>query len=333
MRNARSFYYYFWQIQKSYSGRTLSLPLYRHFRNLSPTTFAIYDIMSKPDRMKTRDAVFTVLAMCVVLFVFQERKALSGMTLGQAQLNSNDQDDFAKAASMVYMKILDQETSLTGTSSRNDFVLKDWKKQTNGGLTDEDRVLLSKLYRNANSVFEYGLGESTYIANEVGVARYAGIDSDVAWVDRTRRSVSKHFRFYYGDVGDTVAWGYPTDPDLAKSVWQYQVAPLQAEMEAFDVYMVDGRFRIPCVFLSFLHASSRGANPKDTIVLIHDCYKKGLSDEKHKALRASRHYHVLDETLELVDHSHQLLCVYKRKESTTDDMLLDFYRRYQDDWS
>jgi hypothetical protein len=290
-------------------------------------------------RVKIREAIFTILALCAVLFIVQERKSLSELTLGSSVSSvsssgigfADDEDDFVKAATMVYGKIIREEGTILDRSDRHDFQLKEWTKQTNGGLTDDDRKLLAKMYRKADSVFEYGLGESTYIANEVGVARYAGIDSDVAWVDKTRKSVSDHFRFYYGDIGNTGTWGFPKNADLAKSIWQYQVAPLQAELQPFDVYMVDGRYRIPCVLLSFLHASSRGADPSDTIVLLHDCYKKGLSDESHKNL--NRHYQVLDAILEVVDHSRQLLCVYKRKKNTSDDMILDMYKQYQDDLS
>ena len=38
--------------------------------------------------------------------------------------------------------------------------------------------MVGKICRQAQSVFEWGLGESSYIAAEVEVPRYGGIDSD-----------------------------------------------------------------------------------------------------------------------------------------------------------
>ena len=239
------------------------------------------------------------------------------------------ENSFDIAAALMYDKIVQGMAS--STPPRNEFVLDQWKQRTTGGLVNADRVLLAKYYRQANSVFEYGLGESTYIANHVGVPRYAGIDSDVAYVDGVRQNVSSHFRFYYGDIGDTGAWGMPLDSKLPKSVWQYQVAPLQSELLPFDVYMVDGRFRVACVLLSFLHASARGAAHDATIVLMHDCDQPGFSPPTlHKRI-GIRNYTVNDDILQLKDHSRKALCVYQRKSSTTDAMLLERYKIYATD--
>jgi hypothetical protein len=238
---------------------------------------------------------------------------------------------FDKAAYNTFKDIVqEQSAKIKLGMKRQNFDLSAWDKQTNGGLQDADRILLAKLYRQADSVFEYGLGESTYIADHVGVPKYAGIDSDVIWVDQTRKKVSPHFRFYYGDTGTTGEWGMPEQIDLTKNVWQYQLAPLEAELEPFDVYMVDGRYRVPCVLLSFLHASARGANHQDTIVLMHDCNQPGYSPSNLERDHIGyRNYTVNDDILDLVDHSRDRLCVYKRRKTTTDDMLLERYEKYK----
>ena len=71
-----------------------------------------------------------------------------------------------------------------------------WKRK-NGGLSDVDRQVLGNLYFKANSVFEFGLGESTLIAAKTGVPRYSGVDSDPNWVSNTRKEAGMdHFRFY-----------------------------------------------------------------------------------------------------------------------------------------
>jgi hypothetical protein len=203
---------------------------------------------------------------------------------------------------------------------RQKFDVKTWDKTTTGGLTNKDRTLLAKIYGDANSVFEYGLGESTYIANHVGVTRYAGIDSDAAWVANARKTVATHFRFYFADIGETLRWGFPKEK-LPKSVLDYQVIPLISEPQPFDVYMVDGRWRLPCLLLSFLHAHARGADPSQTTVLLHDCVKKHL---RHKEKERS-HYLKVDELLDLVKHSGDKLCAYRRKPATTDEELYDLW--------
>jgi hypothetical protein len=240
---------------------------------------------------------------------------------------------FEKATTTVYDTILHDKDVATVRKRQPpvQFRLSSWQSQrTDGGLKDNDRVLLAKIYGQAHSVFEYGLGESTYLANYLQVPRYAGIDSSSEWVEMVKKRVSDHFRFYFADVGTTLAWGVPADPNIPKTVWQYQLAPLQSELEPFDVYMVDGRWRTACVLASFLHASARGARHTDTIVLLHDCVQPLHS--QGEVLEATRkNYTANDDILELVDHSKSRLCVYKRKTTTTDAMIWARYMKYKND--
>jgi hypothetical protein len=215
------------------------------------------------------------------------------------------------------------------------FNITTWDRKTTGGLTDRDRSLLSRIYGQAESVFEYGLGESTYIADHMGVQRYAGIDSDAAWVANARSNVSPHFRFYFADIGPTRAWGYPQDAKLPKSILGYQLAPLIVEPLPFDVYMVDGRWRFPCMLASFLHASSRGADPAQTTVLLHDCTDETLfqpvqsgGQQQTRSPPIRKEYRWADHLLDMVDHSGALLCVYKRKSETTDAQLLELWEQH-----
>jgi hypothetical protein len=208
---------------------------------------------------------------------------------------------------------------------RNKFDVETWNKTTTGGLTSKDRTLLAEIYGGANSVFEYGLGESTYIASHVGVPRYAGIDSDAAWVANARLSVATHFRFYFADIGETKPWGFPREK-LPKNVLDYQVIPLISEAQPFDVYMVDGRWRLACLLLSFLHAHARGADPSHTTVLLHDCIEQHLTPKY-----ARRNYRKADDLLDLVKHSGDKLCAYRRKPATTDEELYNLWLEFFDE--
>jgi len=206
-----------------------------------------------------------------------------------------------------------------------------WPHRSQGGLLDPDRHMLERIYRNANSIFEWGLGESTHIAAAVGggggggggVTRYVGIDSDPLYVQDTRTAVQQrhaaaaHFRFLLGDVGPTRDWGFPETP-LPKNVWTYQIAPLASEPAAFDVYFVDGRYRVACLLAAFLHASSRGSSftgttAPDTVVLVHDCDRAG--------------YHIVDPLL-IKHESGGLLCHYTRRKDTSDAQLLALWMKH-----
>jgi hypothetical protein len=201
-----------------------------------------------------------------------------------------------------------------------------WDQKGDGGLTDRDREMLGRIYGAADSVFEYGLGESTRIAARVGVPAYAGIDSDPNYVADTRARVPSHFRFYFGDIGKTRMWGFPTQ-NLTKAVWDYQLAPLLAEPHPFDVYMVDGRYRFPLLLASFLHAEARGeANLTRTVVLVHDCWRPPYH-------RADPHLELFERTTdteagEEADH----LCAYRRRPDTRSEDLVALWRQTFVDW-
>jgi hypothetical protein len=211
--------------------------------------------------------------------------------------------------------------------NRPKFDIDYWEKESNltthGGLSRMDRIKMADYYYKAESVFEFGLGESTYLANYMGVQRYAGIDSDPVWVSMTRENVSNHFRFYFGDVGLTGAWGFPYETSLPKSILNYQLAAFIVEPKPFDVYLVDGRWRLPSLVASFLHASARGAPHHHTIGLLHDCRPRGpkYEDDRPK-------YKLADHLLEVVDHSGSRLCVYKRRAETTDKQLVEIWHKY-----
>jgi len=212
-----------------------------------------------------------------------------------------------------------QDTVQPMPSTRPEFSLSGWSRG-GGGLSDKDRLKLGEIYRQANSVFEYGLGESTKIAHAVQVPRYAGIDSDAVWIANARKSVSPHFRFYLGDLGTTREFGYPVQSE-AKNPLQYQLAPLLAEDQAFDVYMIDGRYRMACLLAALLHASARGADPSHTIVLMHDCVVEGISPDELYNIQNRPQYRLADHLLDRIDHSGDALCVYKRKPTATDEDL------------
>lgn len=227
------------------------------------------------------------------------------------------QNSFEKIVQTAYAKATAPKS---GRRKKRNFNITWWEEEsgrtTTGGLTTEDRILLAEIYGNAESVFEFGLGESTYLANYLQVPRYAGTDSDPTWVANTRMNVAKRFRFYFSDIGSTKEWGKPQDKGLKKNILNYQLGPLIVEGAPFDVYMVDGRYRLPSALASFLHASSRGGDPAKTIVLIHDCYPGGTKRQN---------YFSANHLLNLTMHSGNALCVFQRFPNATDAQLEELW--------
>jgi len=203
-----------------------------------------------------------------------------------------------------------------------------WRGRTDGGLNDADRLLLAEAYAGAASVFEFGLGESTFIAAQVGVERFSGVDSDVAYIESVRARVPPRFRLALADIGATGEWGMPTVPELAKNVFSYQVATLAAEPEAFDVYMIDGRYRVACALLALLHASSRGARPGQVRLVVHD-YRRS----EYWALEDVAHVVELsyDPSDPWVGGYGQGLAVLERRPDCTDQAILQAW--YQHRWA
>lgn len=167
-----------------------------------------------------------------------------------------------------------------------------------GGLVDSDRELIADIYSNVDSLFEFGLGESTKIAAWVGVPRYVGIDSDAEWVSNARKEVNvENFRFIFADIGETVEWGRPKNQGLQKIPFSYQSAPLNDEMEPFDFYLIDGRYRVACACSSMLHAISHGGNMTKIMFGVHDYIPRRLKEYSQleqlgDIFRTSEHLHV-----------------------------------------
>jgi len=215
----------------------------------------------------------------------------------------------------IIVKIAQDEALAPVYIPKNQYVPGTWHPLA-GGLSNIDRDILADIYTNATSLFEYGLGESTLLAAHVGVPRYSGIDTDAVWISKARDGAPGHFRFYLADIGKIRDFGNPINPKLSKNVLNSQLAPLIMEPLPFDVYMVDGRYRVACLLASFLHSSARGG--EDPTVLLHDCKREWLQ-------LAAKHFNVTRK--EGAD-----ICVYKRKESTTDEELIEEWKKHNKDF-
>jgi hypothetical protein len=143
-------------------------------------------------------------------------------------------------------------------------------KSGTGGLSDADRKFLGDIYFRSESVIEFGVGESTDIAAATNLPRYVGVDSSSEWIVRVRARSPQRFRFFLADIGPVKGYGMPEHSQTAKMMLNYQLAALFMEQDPFDVYLIDGRWRVACAMTSLLHAIHTGGDMNKTLILIHD---------------------------------------------------------------
>jgi hypothetical protein len=156
------------------------------------------------------------------------------------------------------------------------------------------------------------------IAAHVGVPRYSGVDSDPVWVQKARElSGADHFHFTFADIGLTMSWGRPVNETTAKIPFSYQSAPLYDELEPFDTYLVDGRYRVACFCSSMLHAMSRGGDMSRVMFGIHDW---GRAE-----------YRVVLEVGDVV-HQSSLLAVLKAKPNATESDVAKIWEDHVWEW-
>lgn len=144
------------------------------------------------------------------------------------------------------------------------------------------------------------------LAAAVNVIRYTGVDSDAAYVSQSRDTSPSHYKFVFADIGQTRAWGHPKEK-LRKQSMQYQIAPLLGELKPFDVYFIDGRFRVACVCSALLHASKFGRH--DSTVFLHDYGPRPQ-------------YHVVEEFADIIETSRSGNLVKLRRSRNASDELI-----------
>ena len=180
---------------------------------------------------------------------------------------------------------------------------------TDGGLSDEEKLFLQTIYAQAGSVFEWGVGSSTLIAERIGVKRFVGVDSAAEWINIMQEKVQNaNYVLRHVDIGPVKMWGYPHHSSL--HTWPSYSMAVDAERGSFDAYFVDGRFRVACACRALLHGHA------ESLVLVHDFERQ--------------HYHVLFD-IALKVHQVGKLVVLRRKPGVSDATILDLWRQFQAD--
>lgn len=184
-------------------------------------------------------------------------------------------------------------------------------------MTDAEKEVLHSYLDSAVHYLEFGSGESTIYA--AGVPTIQSITS----VESSEQYINDHLKgdpaiatavsqgrlcFHLVDIGETIAWGEPVN-NAKIHLWPNYSLSVFAQRRAFDLYLIDGRFRVACALNCLLNSSD------DCTIMIHDFWNRP-------------EYYVLLEFLQ-TERRVDTLGVFKKKEVVRRDKVQSLIRKYQ----
>lgn len=146
------------------------------------------------------------------------------------------------------------------------------------GMKPSEVAFFTEELGRARRYMEFGSGGSTVLASRM-VEKVATVESDPLWIGRVLREAGENRNRIHPilvDVGPVGALGYPSDT-RTRALWpNYHEEPWgRLGRTDFDLYLVDGRFRVACFLQVLLRAKP------DARILVHD-------------YRPRPHYHVME---------------------------------------
>ncbi|WP_051122310.1 hypothetical protein [Pectobacterium atrosepticum] len=139
-------------------------------------------------------------------------------------------------------------------------------------MSEKETQLFEHYMKKATRYFEFGSGGSTKLATRNNVEVF-GVESDKMWVETLKTEVGPLCKVEYVDIGPTKAWGYPVDDTHRDKFPHYSEAILQYS-RAFNLILVDGRFRVACALNAIKHTLENQKNIADTVIFIHDFWDR-----------------------------------------------------------
>ena len=144
-------------------------------------------------------------------------------------------------------------------------------------MSDAECALLDRYIPKAGRVLEFGAGGSTQHFFARGAAHVTSVESDARWISDIAREEgmlerieAKQWLPIHGDIGPTKEWGKPVVSTPQHSWLQYhQQCWGMLPDAAFDLILIDGRFRVACLCQSLLHCPR-----EDVIFVIHDFWNR-----------------------------------------------------------
>jgi hypothetical protein len=138
-------------------------------------------------------------------------------------------------------------------------------------MTDPEIALFSAQLRTSNFYLEFGCGGSTILAAQSESRFIVSAESDANWIAKLKQHETIKTALGAGtlflehiDLGPVRDWGAPADEQKIK-VWpEYYMRPFKKYDYAFDLILIDGRFRINCALTAVVFSVETAR------VLIHD---------------------------------------------------------------
>lgn len=124
-------------------------------------------------------------------------------------------------------------------------------------LAENDKIMFYALLDKATVYFEYGIGGSTYQANNrSNILKIYSVESDKLWLDRLLSMVkSSKVEFLYNEMDTRPnTWGNPGQNSTPTQRMNYsnQLRNLRkSEQDKIDLVLIDGRFRVACCLKCF----------------------------------------------------------------------------------
>lgn len=171
---------------------------------------------------------------------------------------------------------------------------------------EDERALFYSYLGNATNYLEYGSGGSTVVAMaHQNIRRVHTVESDKNWIkvlskdsNVARGLKAGLLQLVHANLGPVGSWGYPLT-QLKRRDWpKYSgfYAEVGDENTAYDLVLVDGRFRVACMLKS-LRRLAEGAS---AFFIIHDYERTS--------------YHAIERFAEKVASAHRLQ-VFRKKEN------------------
>ena len=143
-------------------------------------------------------------------------------------------------------------------------------------MTEKELNLLQQKMSQTTNYLEFGSGRSTILAAQTAnIKKITSVESDADfWKQQVCSDVciqdaitSKRLCPLLINIGPSTKWGYPLDTSCKQNWPLYHSTAFEGNF-AYDLVLVDGRFRIACILQTCLHCSS------DTQLLVHDFFNR-----------------------------------------------------------
>lgn len=225
-----------------------------------------------------------------------------------------DHDKYTTERDAQTLRIHSEISEKGATNQKVDVLANIYDSQTNtfknGGMDAQEIQLFSNVIANVTSVFEWGMGTSTLLAYKLNIKILTAVDSSSIWVESLKAKLyQSSYIFKHVDIGPVKGWGMPVDNKFKKQWPNYSQVVNENNMP-FDVYLVDGRFRVACACMALQHGHEK------SLVIVHDWNRK--------------QYHILL-TLSNIVHLVHNLVVLRRKPHLNLEQLRQVWEDFKDD--